>query len=623
MLVGSHLSIAGGMHLAVEAAVRLGLDCVQVFTKNQRQWKVKPLADDEVAAFRAAVKAAGWDRHPERRLVSHNSYLVNLASPDAASRAKSRALQIEETERCERLGIPSCVMHPGAHLGTARDTKDEAAGIKRLAAELDAIHRSTTGYATVTCIENTVGSGTNLGGPLEHLARIRDSVKDPERVAFCFDTCHATAFGHDMSTAAAAKGFWQRFESVVGKEHIRVFHVNDSKGALGSHLDRHEHLGTGACGTAAFAAIANARAFKDVPMIMETPKEGKLRGRDPDRANAAWLRALSVAFLACVLLPALGGCRPWAKPDAEIMAARHGALAPTPEEAERLRKAQDVAQRGDYQEALNDFRALIAENPRLASAQVGAGALTLQQGDIRAAQRAYEAAIVADPKNVEAYLGLGRTHAAAGRDDEAVTCYRKVLVLNPSDLRGVQGLADSLERTNQQAAAIPFLERLAADAGADSETWTRVGRAYLVSGRASEASAAFEEAVALGEVAEGTMDGLIAAYTAELRYSEAASAAGEFARRWPSAAASERSAWLSFRAGDYDRSIVAYRRATEQDPRSIKAWNGLGVCALNSWLLSDRLDGTAREEARHAFERSLEVESAQPQVEKLLRTYAP
>ena len=196
-------------------------------------------------------------------------------------------------------------------------------------------------------------------------------------------------------------------------------------------------------------------------------------------------------------------------------------------------------------------------------------------------------------------------------------------MLNPSDLRGVQGLADSLERTNQQAAAIPFLERLAADAGADSETWTRVGRAYLVSGRASEASAAFEEAVALGEVAEATMDGLIAAYTAELRYSEAASAAGEFARRWPSAAASERSAWLSFRAGDYDRSIVAYRRATEQDPRSIKAWNGLGVCALNSWLLSDRLDGTAREEARHAFERSLEVESAQPQVEKLLRTYAP
>jgi len=161
----------------VEAAVRLGLDCVQVFTKNQRQWKVKPLADEEVAAFRAAVKAAGWDRHPERRLVSHNSYLVNLASPDAASRAKSRALQLEETERCERLGIPSCVMHPGAHLGTARDAKDEAAGIKRLAAELDAIHRATKGYATVTCIENTVGSGTNLGGPLEHLARIRAATR--------------------------------------------------------------------------------------------------------------------------------------------------------------------------------------------------------------------------------------------------------------------------------------------------------------------------------------------------------------------------------------------------------------------------------------------------------------
>ena len=624
MLVGSHLSIAGGMHRAVEEAVRLGLDCVQVFTKNQRQWRAKPLAQADVDAFRAAVKAAGWDKDPERRLVSHNSYLVNLASPDAAARARSRALQREETERCEALGIPWCVMHPGAHLGTAGDARDEAAGIRRLAAELDAIHGATAGYRTVTCIENTVGSGTNLGGPVEHLARIRDSVRHPERVAFCFDTCHATAFGHDMSTPAKAAAFWRRFDREVGTRLVRVIHCNDSKGRLGSRLDRHEHLGNGACGRACFAAIAHLKAFARVPAIMETPKEGRLRGRDPDRANAAWLRALALALSACVAVTALGGCRPWAKPTSEAMADRAGAAAaPTPEEAARLQRAQDVARRGEYQEALGEFRALLAENPRLAVAQVEVGGLTLEQGDLRAAQRSYEAALAADPRSVDARIGLARTHAAAGRSDDAVREYRAALAAAPADSRAVKGLADALEASGNRAAAIPFLERLAADPAADSEAWTRLGAAYLSDGRSSEAGAAFEEAVALGEVGQATMDGLIASYAAEARYSEAASAAGEFERRWPSSSASERCAWLSFRAGDYERAIEAYRRAAELDPRSAKAWNGVGVCALNAWLLGDRLDGAAREEARRAFERSLEIDPGQRQVERLLRTYAP
>lgn len=624
MLVGSHLSIAGGLHRAVEEAVRLGLDCVQVFTKNQRQWKVKPLAREEVDAFHAAVKAAGWERDAAHRLVSHNSYLVNLASPDAAARAKSRALQLEETERCEALGIPSCVMHPGAHLGTPGDAKDEAAGIRRLAAELDAIHRATRGYRTVTCIENTVGSGTNLGGPLEHLARIRDAVKDPERVAFCFDTCHATAFGHDMSSPAKAKEFWQRFGRAVGTSLVRVIHCNDSKGRLGSRLDRHEHLGNGACGRACFAAIAHLKALAKVPAIMETPKEGRLRGRDPDRANAAWLRALGLALCAGISLAALGGCRPWAKPASEAMADRAGtAIEPTPEEAERLRKAQDVARRGEYQEALGEFRALLAENPRLAEAQVGVGEVTLGQGDLRAAQRSYEAAIRADPRNVDALVGLARTHAAAGRPADAIREYRAALAVSPADARAVNGLADALEATGNRAAAIPFLERLAADPAADSDAWARLGAAYLAASRAPDASAAFEEAVALGEVTQPTMDGLIAAYTAESRFAEASSAAGEFERRWPSAAAGERAAWLAFRAGDYQRAVEAYRRAAALEPHSTKAWNGVGVCALNAWLLSDRLDGAAREEARRAFERSLEVDPSQRKVERLLRTYAP
>lgn len=624
MLVGSHLSIAGGMHLAIEAAVRLGLDCVQVFTKNQRQWKVKPLAQAEVDAFRAAVKAAGWDRHPERRLVSHNSYLVNLASPDGAMRARSRALQVEEIERCEALGIPSCVMHPGAHLGTAGDPGDEAAGIKRLAAELDAIHRSTRGYRTVTCIENTVGSGTNLGGPLEHLAGIRASVAEPDRVAFCIDTCHATAFGHDASTPAKARAFWSHARKALGAGTVRVIHANDSKGALGSHLDRHEHLGQGTCGRAFFASIAHAAALRNVPLIMETPKEGRLRGRDPDRANAAWFRALALLLAAALPMLAVGGCRPWAKPESEVAAMRSGvAVEPTPEEADRIRRAQAVAQRGEYQQALVEFRSILAENPRLVDAQLAVGRTTMAQGDLRAAQRSYEAAIRADPRNVDAQVGLAGVHAAAGRPDDAMKCYRQALVVAPGDLRAVRGVADMLEVTNQQSAALPFIERLCADPGADAETWTRLGQSYLRAGRNADATAAFEEAVALGEVEQPTMDGLVAAYTAELRYSEAASAAGEYARRWPTAAASERAAWLAFRAGDYGRAIAAYRTATQQDPGSIKAWNGVGVCALNAWILSDRLDGTAREEARGAFERSLAIEPAQPQVTRLLRSWEP
>ena len=624
MLVGSHLSIAGGMHLAVEAAVRLGLDCVQVFTRNQRQWKVKALAEADVRAFRAAVDAAGWHRDPERRLVSHNSYLVNLASPDGRARARSRALQLDETERCERLGIPSCVMHPGAHLGRPGDASDEDAGIRRLAAELDAIHASTRGYRTVTCIENTVGSGTNLGGPVEHLARIRAAVRDPERVAFCFDTCHATAFGHDMSTPAKARAFWAGFDKAAGKAGVRVIHANDSKGALGSRIDRHAHLGSGTCGTPCFAAIAHARAFRDVPLIMETPKEGRLRGRDPDRANSAWLRALSLLLAAAIALVPASGCRPWAKTDAEAAAERSGnAVSPNDAEAERLRNARQVAERGDYKEALAEFRSLIAANPRLVEARVGIAETSLVQGDLRAAQRAYEAALRSDPRNAESMVGLGRVHAAAGRDNDAILAYRRALAQSPANLRAVSGIADALERSGNLQSAVPFLERMAAAEGAGADAWSRLGRAYLAAGRLQDATAAYEEAVAADEVSEGTMDGLVAAYAAESRFSEASSAAGEFARRWPSAVASERAAWLAFRAGDYDRSIAAYRLAAQQDPRSVRAWNGVGVCALNSWLLSDRLDGASREEARRALERSLELDPAQAKVARLLSQYAP
>lgn len=300
-MVGSHCSIAGGLHLAIEEAVRLGLDCVQVFTKNQRQWSSKPLQRTEVDAWRAALAAAGWDGS---RVVSHNSYLVNLANPDPSARARSLALQRDETERCEALGIPVCVMHPGAHLGTPRKprepnrlgeapTADELEGLRRIAASLDELHRQLKGFRTITLLETTVGSGTNLGYDFGHLRIIRELVRAPERVGFCIDTCHIVAAGHDCSTPARATTVLERFDAECGLGNVLAVHVNDSIGACGSRLDRHEHIGHGTCGEACFRAVLRHPTLLGRPMILETAKEDGPGGEPWDIVNARTLRRLA------------------------------------------------------------------------------------------------------------------------------------------------------------------------------------------------------------------------------------------------------------------------------------------------------------------------------------------
>lgn len=301
-MIGSHCSAAGGIHNAVAEAVRLGLDCVQVFTKNQRQWNAPKLTDEAIRLYRDAVRAAGWDDLPQR-VVSHNSYLVNLASPDAELRAKSIAAQRDELERCELLGIRCCVAHPGAHLGAARAPKspnvlrgepnaDERAGLGRIAKSLDEIHRSLPGVKAVTCLETTTGSGTNLGYDFRHLRIIRDLVKEPERVAYCLDTCHIVSAGYDMSSDAAARATLEEFRAVCGRDLLGVIHVNDSKAPPGSRVDRHEHIGAGTCGMACFRAIMNAADLRLVPKILETEKADDPDGRPWDAVNASRLRAI-------------------------------------------------------------------------------------------------------------------------------------------------------------------------------------------------------------------------------------------------------------------------------------------------------------------------------------------
>lgn len=296
-MFGSHLSIAGNMSNALREAEALGLDTVQVFTKNQRQWKVAPLADDAADEWLREVQRLGW----QGRTVAHNSYLINLACPDDEKWERAVALQREEIERCERLRIPLLVSHPGSHLGSGEET-----GLARIAQAYLRLFKDTAGYQTVVCLENTVGSGANLGGPFEHLRDIRDMViegapkagVDPDeagaRLACCFDTCHAHAFGHDMSSEQSARAVLDRFDEVCGLSLLRVIHMNDSKGALGSRRDLHEHIGRGTIGVDGFAAVVRHPDLGSVPKIMETPKgESSEAGGEPwDAINLATLRGL-------------------------------------------------------------------------------------------------------------------------------------------------------------------------------------------------------------------------------------------------------------------------------------------------------------------------------------------
>ncbi|MEE2680848.1 MAG: deoxyribonuclease IV [Planctomycetota bacterium] len=302
-MLGSHLSISGGMVNALEEAEALGMDCVQVFTKNQRRWSAPPLKEEDISRWLGRLRQMGWDDPAGLRTVSHNSYLVNLASPDPEGRAKSLTLQRDEIERCEALSIPLLVAHPGAHLGQSRKprepnrlgeppTPDEEAGLLRIVDALDQLHGETSGASTVTCLETTTGSGTNLGYDFAHLGFIRSRVKSPERVGFCLDTCHVTAAGYDMSTESGAQAVLQLFDEQCGLKHLLALHLNDSIGALGSRLDRHAHIGEGCCGASCFRAVIGHPLLRSRPMILETAKEPSPDGRKWDEVNLEHLRSL-------------------------------------------------------------------------------------------------------------------------------------------------------------------------------------------------------------------------------------------------------------------------------------------------------------------------------------------
>ena len=281
-MFGSHLSIAGGMHNALLAAESHGCDTVQVFTKNQQQWKCKPLDPKAIA---------DWKQHLRRlkfkRTVSHDSYLINVASPDDRLWNASVALLADEISRCEALEIPYLVMHPGAHMGSG-----EEAGLKRVAKGIDAACAAAGGRNAIVCLEITAGQGSSLGYRLEHLAEIISASNVPEKLGVCLDTAHLFAAGYDFRGAKYAR-FRRDLGRIVGLKRVKVWHLNDSKKELGSRVDRHDHIGRGKIGVEGFIPIVRDEVFTNVPKILETPKEKEPQsGRPWDEVNLEVLRGM-------------------------------------------------------------------------------------------------------------------------------------------------------------------------------------------------------------------------------------------------------------------------------------------------------------------------------------------
>ena len=280
---GSHLSIAGGMRHALVEALRLRCRTVQVFVKNQRQWRATPFKPDDLERWHDLLGTAGFGPP-----LAHATYLINLASPDKALFARSVAAFTEELLRCETLRIPYLVVHPGAAVGAP---VEQAVG--RVAKALNRIFEAHPDLTVMPLLEATAGQGSTLGSTFEQLAEIIRAVEQPGRVGVCIDTCHVFAAGYDIRDSGQYEAMISLADRELGLERIRCWHLNDSKGELGSRLDRHEHIGKGRIGSAGFRNLIADTRFRGVPMILETPKGEDSRGREWDRINLARLRSIA------------------------------------------------------------------------------------------------------------------------------------------------------------------------------------------------------------------------------------------------------------------------------------------------------------------------------------------
>jgi deoxyribonuclease-4 len=278
ILLGTHVSVAGGVHAAFERGERIGCTTMQVFVKNSNQWEGKPQTTDDIANYKTA--AAKSTIVP---VFAHAAYLINLCAKDPAVRARSRRGFRDELVRCAAFGIKGLIVHPGAHMGEGED-----AGVRGIADSLNAAHEE-TGGTVLSVLETTAGQGTAVGYRFEHLRDILALVRDRSRTAVCIDTAHLFAAGYDIGT----EGGWEEtiavFDRIVGLHTLAAIHVNDSKKPIGSRVDRHEHIGKGLIGLTAFRMLMNDPRLAEIPKILETDKSEDMH---EDVENMALLRSL-------------------------------------------------------------------------------------------------------------------------------------------------------------------------------------------------------------------------------------------------------------------------------------------------------------------------------------------
>jgi len=281
VLIGAHMSISGGVELAPLRGRDVGCACIQIFTKSNMQWAARPLGEKEIAAFKLNCAQTGI-----APVVAHNCYLINLGAPDAALSKKSFDSFLMELERCRALGLPAIIAHPGSHTGAG-----EAEGIRRIRSAVDELLERTSGSPVHLLLETTAGQGSNVGYRFEQLAEIIAGVRQKSRVGVCFDTCHVFAAGYDIRTENGYNRVTEEFDKIIGLKRLQAFHVNDSKGELGSKLDRHEHIGHGRLGKETFRLLLRDRRFAAIPKVLETPK-GKRGKTEWDVINLRLLREL-------------------------------------------------------------------------------------------------------------------------------------------------------------------------------------------------------------------------------------------------------------------------------------------------------------------------------------------
>jgi deoxyribonuclease-4 len=280
ILLGAHMSIAGGVHMAIERGRSIHCTAIQMFVKNNMQWFARPLRQEEIRDFL---------NHAQRgellSIFAHANYLINLAATNPQFHANSLRALAEELTRAHQLELPFLVLHPGAHLGAG-----EEAGLEKIGKSIDRVLAKIPKVKTKIALETTAGQGSCLGEKFEHFGYIIDNVREPDRVCVCLDTAHVFAAGYDIGSERAARQTFREFDRVVGLDRLVAIHLNDSKTARGSRVDRHDHIGKGQIGLDAFRFIMRDRRFKKIPKVLETPK-----GKDlaEDVVNLTTLRGLA------------------------------------------------------------------------------------------------------------------------------------------------------------------------------------------------------------------------------------------------------------------------------------------------------------------------------------------